>query len=159
MSERVSSNKHSTSSFSMPMNQQVTVHAPSLNIYRCWFGFHPQLSIVPFLFLLYPQIAEISTAGADKARHDLLTINVNYADLDDSAGQDNLLLTHPLHRHLVSQLTCPLHLAFLLIAMDNQRTRGVNITTLPLETVEIMVAKVAKTSPTPLNDILNLRHS
>jgi hypothetical protein len=43
--------------------------------------------------------------------------------------------------------------------MDNQRTRGVNITTLPLETVEIMVAKVAKTSPTPLNDILNLRHS
>jgi hypothetical protein len=97
-----STNKHSASSFSVPTKQQAIVRAPSLNIYRRWFKFHPQLSIVPFLFLLYMQITDFSTAGADKARHDLLTADVNYADLDHSADQDNFLLMHPLHRHLFS---------------------------------------------------------
>jgi hypothetical protein len=40
--------------------------------------------------------------------------------------------------------------------MDNRRTRGVNITTLPSEILEIMAAKVVKTSPTPLDDIVSL---
>jgi hypothetical protein len=75
----------------------MTVCAPSLNIYRRWFVFHPQLSTIPFLFLLYPQIIEISTARADKVRRDLLTIDVNYTNLDDNAGQDDFLLMHPLH--------------------------------------------------------------
>jgi hypothetical protein len=122
MSERVQSNKHSASSFSVPMNQHVTVHAPYLNICRRRFEFHPQLSTIPFLFLLYPEITEISTAVADNVRCDLLTTDVNYANLDDSADQDDLLLAHPLHRHLLSRLTHPLHSAFLLIAMDNRRT-------------------------------------
>jgi hypothetical protein len=141
------------------MNKQAIVQAPSLNIYRYWFEFHPQISTVAFLFLFNPQITEISTVGVDKARRDLLTTEVNYADLDDSAGQDDFLLAHPLHRHLFSQHTRPLHSAFLLIAMDNRRTRGVNITTLLSEIIEIMVAKVVKTSPTPLNDIVSLHRS
>jgi hypothetical protein len=115
----------------------VTVRAPSLNIYRRRFEFHPQISTVPFLFLLNPQIAEISTAGADQARRDLLTTDVNYADLNDNAGQDDFLLVHPLHR----------------------RTSGVNITTMPSEILDIVAAKVAKTSPTPLNDIVSIRRS
>jgi hypothetical protein len=141
------------------MNKQVTVCVPSLNIYLCRFEFHPQHSTVPFLFVLYPQITEISTAGANKARRDLLTTDVSYVDLDDSAGQEEFLLAHPLHRHLFSWHTRPLHLAFLLIAMDNRRTRGVNITTLPLEILEIMAAKVAKMSSTPLDDIVSLHRS
>jgi hypothetical protein len=141
----------------MPTNKQANVRAPSLNIYQCRFEFHPQISIVPFLFLLNPQIAEISTTGADKARRDLLTTDINYDDLDDSAGQDDFLLTHPMHRHLFSRHTCPLHSTFLLIAMDNRRTRGVNVTTLPSEILEIVAAKVVKTSPTPLDDIVSLR--
>jgi hypothetical protein len=40
--------------------------------------------------------------------------------------------------------------------MDNRRTRGVNITILPSEILEIMSAKVVKTSPTPLDDIVSL---
>jgi hypothetical protein len=103
----------------MPTNQQVTVRAPSLNIYWRWFEFRPKLSTVPFLFLLYPQITKISTVGADKERHNLLTADVNYADLDNITNQDDLLLTHPLHRHLFSRLTHPLHSAFLLITIDN----------------------------------------
>jgi hypothetical protein len=154
-----STNKHYASSFSVPTNQHVTFCAPSLNIYWSRFEFCPQLSIVPFLFLLYPQITEISTAGADKARCDLLTVDVNYASLNDIAGQDDFLPVHPLHRHLFSRLTRPLHSAFLLIAMDNRRTMGVNITTLPSEILEIVLTKVAKTSMTPLNDIVSLRHS
>jgi hypothetical protein len=145
MSERVRSNKHSASPFFMPMNQHATIRAPSLNIYPCWFEFYPQLSTVPFLFLLYPQITEISTLGASKVRCDLLTADINYAD------QDDLLLMHPMHRHLFSRLTCPLHSAFLRIAMDNRRTRGVNITTLPSEILEIVAAKVSKMSPTTLS--------
>jgi hypothetical protein len=97
----------------MPMNKQANVRAPSLNIYRRWFKFHPQISNVPLLFFLNPQIVEISTAGADKARRDLLTTDVNYTDLNDSVGQDDFLLTHPLHRHLLSQHTRPLHSAFI----------------------------------------------
>jgi hypothetical protein len=115
----------------VPTNKHATIRAPSLNINWRGFKFHPQLSTVPFLFLLYPQIIEISIVGDDKARRDLLTVDINYADLDDSAGRDDFLLTHPLHRHLFSQHTRPLHSAFLLFAMDNRRTRGVNITTLP----------------------------
>jgi hypothetical protein len=61
-------------------------------MYRHQFEFCPQISIVPFLFLLNPQIVEISTVGANKVRRDLLTAEVNYADLDDSAGQDDFLL-------------------------------------------------------------------
>jgi hypothetical protein len=117
----------------MPTHQHATVRARSLNIYRRQFEFRPQLSIVPFLFLLYLQITEITAAGADKARRDLLTADVNYANLDDSVGKDDFLLVHPLHHHLFSQLTHPLLSAFLLIAMDNRRTRRVNITTLPSE--------------------------
>jgi hypothetical protein len=121
----------------VPTNKHATVRAPSLNIYRRRFEFHPQISTVPFLFLLNPQIAEISTAGADQARRDLLTIDVNYADLNDNADQDDFLLVHPLHR----------------------RTSGVNITTMPSEILDIVAAKVAKTSPTPLNDIVSIRRS
>jgi hypothetical protein len=152
-------NKHSASSFSVPMNKQATVRAPSLNIYRRRFEFHPQISNVPFLFLLNPQIVENSIVEADKARRDLLTADVNYADLDGRAAQDDFLLAHPLHQHLFSQHTRPLHSAFLLIAMDNRRTRGVNITTLPSEILEIMTVKVAKTSLTSLDDIVSLRRS
>jgi hypothetical protein len=160
MSKRVRfTNKHSTSSFFVLMNKQATICSPSLNIYRRWFKFRPEICTVPFLFLLNLQIAEISTIGADKARCDLLTANVNYVDLDDSAGQDDFLLVHPLHWHLFSRHTRPLHSAFLLIAMDNQSTKGVNITTLPLEILEIMVAKVAKMSLTPLDDIVSLYRS
>jgi hypothetical protein len=43
--------------------------------------------------------------------------------------------------------------------MDNRRTKGLNITTLPSEILEIMTAKVAKTSLTPLNDIVSLNRS
>jgi hypothetical protein len=154
-----STKKHSVSSFSVPTNKQATVRAPSLNIYRRRFEFHPQISIVPFLFLLNPQITEISTAGADKAKRDLLTADVIYADLDDSVDQDDFLLTHPLHRHLFSQHTHLLHSAFLLIAMDIRRTRGVNITTLPSEIIKIVAAKVAKMSPTHLDDIISLHRS
>jgi hypothetical protein len=143
----------------MPTNKQATFHAPSLNIYQHWFEFHPQLFIIPFLFLLYPQIAEISTVEADKARHDLLTVGINYTDLDNSASQDNFLLAHPLHRHLFSRHTRPLHSAFLLIAMDNRRTRGVNITTLLSEILEIVAAKVTMTLSTPLDNIFSLRCS
>jgi hypothetical protein len=143
----------------MLTNKHTTVHAPSLNIYWRRFEFHSQISIVPFLFLLDPKIAEISTDGADKVRRDLLTAEVNYADLDDSASQDDFLLAHPLHRHLLSWHTCPLHSAFLLIAMD-KRTRGVNIITLLSDILEIVAAKVAaKTSPTPLKDTVNLHRS
>jgi hypothetical protein len=119
------------SSFFMPTNKQMTVRAPSLNIYQRRFKIRPQISTVLFLFLINPQITEISTAGADKVRRDLLTADVNYADLGDSAGQDDFLLVHPIHQHLFSRHTRPLHSAFLLIAVDNRRTRGVNITTLP----------------------------
>jgi hypothetical protein len=114
----------------MPTNKHATVGAPSLNIYRRRFEFHPQLSTIPFLFLLYPQIAEISTVGADDARHNLLTTDVNYVDLDDSTDQDDFLLVHLLHRHLFSRHTHPLHSTFLLIDMDDLRTRGVSMTTL-----------------------------
>jgi hypothetical protein len=43
--------------------------------------------------------------------------------------------------------------------MDNRRTRGVNITTLPSEILKIVAAKVAKMSLTPLDDIVSLRRS
>jgi hypothetical protein len=43
--------------------------------------------------------------------------------------------------------------------MDNRRTRGVNITALSSEILEIMAAKVEKTSPTPLDDIFSLHRS
>jgi hypothetical protein len=138
------------------MNKQATIGAPSLNIYQRRFEFHPQLSAIPFLFLLYPQIAEISTVGADEARRNLLTADINYADLDDSTGQDDFLLVHLLHRHLFSRHTRPLHSAFLLIDMDDLRTRGVSMTTLVSEILEIMATKVAKTSLTPLDDIVSL---
>jgi hypothetical protein len=128
-------------------------------IYQHRFKFRPQLSTFPFLFLLHPQIIGTFTAWADKTRRDLLTADVNYADLDDYAGQDNFLLAHPLHRHLFSRLTRPLLLAFLLVGMDNQRTRGVNITTFLSDILEIMAAKVAKTSLTPLDDIVSLHRS
>jgi hypothetical protein len=141
------------------MNKYAIVRTPSLNIYRDQFEIHPQISIVPFIFLLNPQIVEISTTGADKVRRDLLTADVNYVDLDDSVGQDDFLLAHPLHRHLFSRHTCPLHSAFLLISMDNRRTRRVNITTLSSEILEIVAAKVAKMLPTPLDDIVSLRPS
>jgi hypothetical protein len=143
----------------MPVHQPTPVRVSSLNIYRRRFEFSPQLSYFPFLFLLYPQIIETSIAGADEAMHDLLTIDVNYVDLNDSAGQDDFLLTHPLHRHLFSQLTHPLLSAFLLVTMDNRRTRGVNMTTLPLEILEIMIINVVRTSPTPLDDIVSLHRS
>jgi hypothetical protein len=42
--------------------------------------------------------------------------------------------------------------------MDNRRSRGVNITTLPSKIIEIVVAKVAKMSLTPLDDIVSLHH-
>jgi hypothetical protein len=157
-----STNKHSASSFSVPTNKQVTVRAPSLNIYRRQFKFHPQISIVPFLFLLNHQITEISSARADKVRCDLLTADANYtdhADLDDSTGQDDFLLALPLHRHLFSQHTRPVHSAYLLIAMDNRRSCGVNITTLSLEILEIVATKVVKTSLTPLDNIVSLHRS
>jgi hypothetical protein len=134
------------------------VHAPSLNIYQRQFEICPQISNVPFLFLLNHQITEISTGKADKARRDLLTADINYSNLDDNACQDDFLLAHPLHQHLFSRHTRPLHSAFLLIAMDNRRTKGVNITTLPSEILEITAAKVVKTSPTPLDNIVSLRH-
>jgi hypothetical protein len=95
------------------MQQEAHVHAPSLNIYRHRFEFCPQLSTVPFLFLLNPQITETSTVGANKVRRNLLTADVNYADLDDDADQDNFLLAHPLHWHLFSRLTHPLLSTFL----------------------------------------------
>jgi hypothetical protein len=140
----------------MPTHQQALLRAPSLNIYQCQFEFHSQLSTVPFLFLLYPQITEIPAAGADKARRYLLTANVNYTDLDDTAGQDDFLLAHPQHWHLFSRCTHPLLSTFLLVAMDNQRTEGVNITTLLSEILGTMAANVSKTSPTPLDDIVSL---
>jgi hypothetical protein len=143
----------------MPVHQPTPVRASSLNIYRRRFEFSPQLSHFPFLFLLYPQIIETSIAGADEAMHDLLTTDVNYVHLNDSAGQDDFLLTHPLHRHLFSRLTHPLLSAFLLVTMDNRRTRGVNMTTLPLEILEIVIINVVRTSPTPLDDIVSLHHS
>jgi hypothetical protein len=95
------------SSSSVPMHEHAPVHDPSLNIFQCRFDFHPQLSTFPFLFL-HPQITETSTAGADEARRDLLTADVNYADIDECVGQDNFLLAHPLHQHLFSRLTHPL---------------------------------------------------
>jgi hypothetical protein len=64
-----------------------------------------------------------------------------------------------LHQHLFSWLTRHLLLACLLVDMDNRRTRGVNITTLPSEILEIMIAKVMKTSLTPLDDIVSLYRS
>jgi hypothetical protein len=159
ISKRVRSNEHFASSFSRPTHQQMIVRAPPLNIYRCWFKFCPQLPIVPFLFLLYPQITEISAARAGKARCDLLTADINNANLNDSADQDDFLLVHPLHHHLFSQLTRPLLSAFLLVSMDNRRTRRVNITTLPSEILETVAANVAETLPTPLDDIVSLHHS
>jgi hypothetical protein len=42
--------------------------------------------------------------------------------------------------------------------MGNPRTRGVNITNLPSKVLEIMATKVAKTSPTPLDDIVSHHH-
>jgi hypothetical protein len=113
------------------MHQHVHVCPPSLNIYRRQFEFCPQLSIVHFLFLLYPQIIEISATGSDKARCNLLTADVNYADLNDSADQDDFLHVHPLHQH-----TRPLLLAFLLVVIDNRRTGGENITTLSSEILD-----------------------
>jgi hypothetical protein len=155
----VRNNERFASSFFVPTHQQTPVHAPSLNIYRHRFEFHPQLSTVPFLFLLYPQIIEISAAGANKARCDLLTADVNYTDLDDSDSQDDFLLSHPLHQHLFSRRTRPLLSAFLLVAMDNRRTGGVNITTLSSTIPEIMAANVVNTSSTPLDDIVSLHRS
>jgi hypothetical protein len=134
------------------------VRDPSLNIYWRWFELRHQLSIVPFLFL-NPQIVETSIAGADKVRRNLLTIDVNYIDLDDSVDQDDFLLTHPLHQHLFSRLTHPLLSTFLRVAMDNQMTRGVNNTTLPSEILETITTNVAKTSLTPLDDIVSLHLS
>jgi hypothetical protein len=40
--------------------------------------------------------------------------------------------------------------------MDDLRTRGVSMTTLVSEILEIMATKVAKTSLTPLDDIVSL---
>jgi hypothetical protein len=116
---RVRNNGTDASSSFVPTHQHTPARAPSLNIYRCRFEFHPQLSTFAFLFVFHPQIAETSTVGADEARRDLLTADVNYADLDDYVGQDDFLLEHPLHRHLFSQLTHPLLLAFLLVGIDN----------------------------------------
>jgi hypothetical protein len=143
----------------MPTYQQAHVSAPSLNIYWRRFEFRPQIYTFPFLFLLHPQITETSTVGADKARCNLLTADVNNAHLDECTGQDGFLLTNPLHQHLLSRLTCPLLLAFLLVNMDNRRSRGVNITTLPSEILETMAANVVKTSPTPLDNIVSLHCS
>jgi hypothetical protein len=89
-----------TSSSSVPTHEQTLVHDQSLNIYQRQFDFHPELSTSPFVFFLHPQNVETSVAGADEARRDLLTTNVNYADIDECTSQDDLLLTHPLHRHL-----------------------------------------------------------
>jgi hypothetical protein len=135
------------------------VRAPSLNIYWCWYELHPQLPTVPFLFLLYPQITEISTAGAKKLRRDLLIADINYTDHNDSVGQDDFLLVHPLHRHLFSRFTHPPLSAFLLLVMDNRRTGRVNITTLPLEILETVAANVVKMLLTCLDDIVSLHHS
>jgi hypothetical protein len=77
------------------------------------FEFRPQLTTVTFLFLLNPQIAETSAAAGDNERHDLLTTDINYTNLDDSTDQDDFFLMHPMDRHLFSRLTCPLLSAFL----------------------------------------------
>jgi hypothetical protein len=159
ISKCVRSNEHSGSLFFVPTHQHEIVHAPSLNIYWRQFEFHPQLSTIPFLFLLYLQIVEINVVVIDSPRRDLFTADVNYADLDDSANQDDFLLAYPLHRHLFSWLTHPVLSAFLLIAMGNWRSERVNITTLPSEILETMATNVVKTSPTPLDDIVSLRHS
>jgi hypothetical protein len=92
-------------------------------------------------------------------RRELLYADVSYAHLDECAGQDDFLLTNPLHQHLFSWLTRHLLSASLPIGMDNRRTRGVNITTLPSEILDIMASKVAKMSLTPLDDIVSLRRS
>jgi hypothetical protein len=92
-------------------------------------------------------------------RHDLLNVNISCAHLDECADQDDFLLVNPLHRHLFSRLTCHLLSASLLVSMDNRRTRGVNISTLPSEILDIVASKVAKMSPTPLDDIVSLRRS
>jgi hypothetical protein len=88
----------------MPVHQPTPVRASSLNIYQRRFEFSPQLSHFPFLFLLYPQIIETSITGADEAMHDLLTTDVNYVDLNDSASQDDFLLTYPLQSPTSSSL-------------------------------------------------------
>jgi hypothetical protein len=108
---------------------------------------------------MHPQLVETFIAGVDEARHDLLTTDVNYANIDECVGQDDFLLVHPLHRQLFPRLTRPLLSTLLLVAMENPRTRGVNITNLPSEILEIMTAKVAKMLLTPLDDIVNLRCS
>jgi hypothetical protein len=110
------------SSSMVPMHQQAPVCDPSLNIYRRRFDFHPKLSTFPFLFLLHPQLKETSAAGADEAKCDLLTTDVNYASIDECADQDDFLLALPLHRHLFSRLTCPLLSALLLVR--DPRDRG-----------------------------------
>jgi hypothetical protein len=103
------------------------------------------------------KLKENYTVGADEVRHDLLNANISYAHLDKCTGRDDFLLTNPLHHHLFSRLTHYLLSASLLVAMDNRRTRGVNITTLPSEILDIVAPKLANTLPHPLNDILSLR--
>jgi hypothetical protein len=112
--ERVRSNEHSISLFSVPTHQHATILAPSLNIYKCRFKFRPQLSTIPFLFLLYPKITEISTARADKARHGLLTADVNYANLDDNVSQDDFaMMSSDTSLHKVMSLWILSYIAFI----------------------------------------------
>jgi hypothetical protein len=100
----VRNNGTNASSSSVPTHQQALVRAPSLNIYRRWFEFRPQIYTFPFLFLLHPQITETSATGDDEERCGLLTTDVNYTHLDECINQDDVLLMNPLHRHLFSRL-------------------------------------------------------
>jgi hypothetical protein len=92
-------------------------------------------------------------------RQDLLNADVGYALLDECTGHDDFLLMNPLHRHLFSQVTCHLLSASLLVGMDNRRTRGVNITTLSSEILDIVASKVANALSTPLDDIVSHHRS
>jgi hypothetical protein len=153
---RLWNNGLDASSSSVPMHKHAHVYDPSLNIFRHRFDFCPQLSTFPSLPHASPTCRNLHRRSRrSEARH-LLTTDVNYANIDKCVGQDNFLLVHPLHRQLFPWLTRPLLSALLLVAMENPRTRGVNITNLPSEILEIMAAKVAKMLLAPLDDIVSL---
>jgi hypothetical protein len=142
------------------MHQQSSISTPPINIYRPV----PVRVPSPTLHISSPLSPpspnrKILRRRRWRSESKLLNIDVSYAHLDKCVDQEDFLLVNPLHRYLFSQLTCHLLSVSLLVGMDNRRTRGVNITTLSSEILNIMASKVAKTSLTPLNDIVSLCRS